>query len=192
MKGGQIAHLDHNSHNNVLDNLAFLCFDHHDEYDSVTSQRKGLTAGEVKEFRRELEAQLSSAFSQSVHFGEIITPPNDPYAGKYTIVDGHVDSAEILLTPIPDTYDGKARYAVSGLALWGTQREYGPNLGLMDFVGIMEQDGELRWVRALGEDDVVSILTMDRSGNMRVVEQNWIGAYGMNVTFEGEYAKLVR
>jgi len=46
LKGGQIAHLDHDSTNSAEDNLAYLCLDHHDEYDSSTSQRKGLTVGE--------------------------------------------------------------------------------------------------------------------------------------------------
>lgn len=50
-KKGQIAHLDHNSENNTIDNLAWLCLDHHDEYDSRTSQSKGLTIGEVKRYR---------------------------------------------------------------------------------------------------------------------------------------------
>src|SRR5690242_12780648 len=42
-KKGQIAHLDHDPSNNAPDNLAFLCFDHHDQYDTPPSQAKGLT-----------------------------------------------------------------------------------------------------------------------------------------------------
>lgn len=53
-KKGQIAHLDRNPANNELDNLAWLCFDHHDQYDSRTSQSKGLTIGEVKRYRGQL------------------------------------------------------------------------------------------------------------------------------------------
>lgn len=53
-KRGQIAHLDRNRTNNVEDNLAFLCLDHHDEYDSKTSQSKGLTEQEVKVYRGQL------------------------------------------------------------------------------------------------------------------------------------------
>jgi hypothetical protein len=34
IRQGQIAHLDGNASNNAEDNLAFLCFDHHDQYDS--------------------------------------------------------------------------------------------------------------------------------------------------------------
>lgn len=54
VKKGQIAHLDGNRNNNVLENLAFLCFDHHDEFDSRTSQSKGLTRQEISTYRDEL------------------------------------------------------------------------------------------------------------------------------------------
>ena len=55
-KKGQIAHLDHDASNNAPDNLAFLCFDHHDQYDTAPSQAKGLTIDEVKRYRTELLA----------------------------------------------------------------------------------------------------------------------------------------
>src|SRR6202043_1623254 len=47
-KRGQIAHLDRDPANNAFENLAFLFLDHHDEYDSRTSQSKGLREKEVK------------------------------------------------------------------------------------------------------------------------------------------------
>ena len=56
LKKGQIAHLDQDPSNNNLANLAFLCLDHHDEYDSKTSQSKGLTKGEIVRYRDELYA----------------------------------------------------------------------------------------------------------------------------------------
>src|SRR3989442_4895241 len=55
-KKGQIAHLDQDASNNSPDNLAFLCLDHHDQYDSRPSQTKGLTIEEVKRYRTELLA----------------------------------------------------------------------------------------------------------------------------------------
>jgi len=54
-KRGQIAHLDHDASNNAPDNLVFLCLEHHDEYDSRTSQSKGLTRSEIQRFREELK-----------------------------------------------------------------------------------------------------------------------------------------
>ncbi|MBD1899941.1 GUN4 domain-containing protein [Trichocoleus sp. DQ-A3] len=56
---GQIAHLDHDNTNNKLDNLAFLCLDCHDEYDSKTSQGKGLTLQEVKRYRKLLYQEIT-------------------------------------------------------------------------------------------------------------------------------------
>ena len=54
IKKGQIAHLDQNPANSTFDNLAWLCFEHHDEYDSTTRQSKGLTVAEVKDYRGQL------------------------------------------------------------------------------------------------------------------------------------------
>lgn len=53
-KSGQIAHLDKNRNNNSIDNLAFLCFHHHDKYDSTTSQSKNYTISEVKSYKEQL------------------------------------------------------------------------------------------------------------------------------------------
>jgi hypothetical protein len=58
-KTGQIAHLDHDPSNNAFENLAFLCLEHHDQYDSRTSQSKGLTIEEVKRYRDELFALVA-------------------------------------------------------------------------------------------------------------------------------------
>lgn len=102
LKPGQIAHLDGNRENNRIENLAFLCLKHHDDYDSRTSQRKGLTMQEVKRYRDELTSSISRAFTQRVHFGEITTPPQDPYAGQYVRI-GEGESAEITITPLPDS-----------------------------------------------------------------------------------------
>ena len=54
IKSGQIAHLDKDSSNTAYDNLAFLCLEHHDAYDSRTSQSKNFTKAEVKRYRDEL------------------------------------------------------------------------------------------------------------------------------------------
>jgi hypothetical protein len=51
---GQIAHINRNAEDYRLENLAFLCLDHHDDYDSTTSQSKGYTAQELKHHRNQL------------------------------------------------------------------------------------------------------------------------------------------
>jgi hypothetical protein len=54
---GQIAHLNHDPGDSRFENLVYLCLEHHDEYDSRTSQSKGLLLDEVREYRDRLYAQ---------------------------------------------------------------------------------------------------------------------------------------
>ncbi len=58
VKAGQIAHLDHDPTNNRLENLWFACVPHHDQYDSKTSQTKGLTEHEVRAYREKLYSAM--------------------------------------------------------------------------------------------------------------------------------------
>jgi len=54
---GQIAHLNRNATDSRFDNLVWLCFNHHDEYDGRTSQAKGLTSLEIRTYRDKLYAK---------------------------------------------------------------------------------------------------------------------------------------
>lgn len=66
-KRGQVAHLDRDASNSARDNLVFLCFDHHDQYDSLTSQSKGLTVEELRQYR----AQLDRFIAQSLPLSDV-------------------------------------------------------------------------------------------------------------------------
>lgn len=46
--------MDRDASNNEIENFAFLCLTHHNQYDTRTSQTKGLTEGEVRHFRQKL------------------------------------------------------------------------------------------------------------------------------------------
>ena len=59
-KLGQIAHIDRDRNNNSIENLAFLCNDHHSRYDTAPSQAKGYTAGELKEYQATLHVYLQA------------------------------------------------------------------------------------------------------------------------------------
>lgn len=59
VKQGRIAHLDKKPGNNNESNLAFLCLDHHDQFDAKPSQSKNLTQTEIKRFRQELYEHYS-------------------------------------------------------------------------------------------------------------------------------------
>lgn len=59
-KRGQIAHINKNSSDSKFDNLVFLCIDHHDQYDSKTSQSKNYTQAEVRKYRDQIYAESSA------------------------------------------------------------------------------------------------------------------------------------
>ena len=59
-KPGQIAHLDNDPSNNDKGNLAYLCLEHHDKYDTRTSQSKGLTIEEVRRYCNKLYRYLET------------------------------------------------------------------------------------------------------------------------------------
>lgn len=54
VKMGQIAHLDDDASNNDLDNLAWLCIDHHAQWHTRSNMTKCLTADEVRTHRDRL------------------------------------------------------------------------------------------------------------------------------------------
>jgi hypothetical protein len=190
LKSGQIAHLDRDNANNSEDNLAFLCFTHHDELDSKPSQRKGFTKSEVIAFRAELYEKLGQALKLPVHFGDLTLPAADPYAGVWIRVGGgEVESAEVTLTPVTDGIDGAPRYAVTGFGLWGMHRESGPNIGDFAFVGDLS-GGVIQHYEPHPWDNKTYSMTMRFEGDaLHIEEDELLGRYGMNVHFEGEYRR---
>lgn len=62
VKKGQLAHLDHDNSNPDEQNIVFLCYDHHEEYDGRTSTSKGLTEGEIRRWRDELHKEMEHRF----------------------------------------------------------------------------------------------------------------------------------
>jgi hypothetical protein len=129
IKPGQIAHLDRDAANPSVDNLVFLCLEHHDQFDRRTSQSKGLTSVEVRRFRQELIAAIEHTWRQPITFGSVEVPPTDAVSGRWVHGDD-VDSAEIEAERMPNN-----RVRVRGFALHGKTRDIGPNIGELDFEG---------------------------------------------------------
>lgn len=181
IKKGQIAHLDHNPGNNALDNLVYLCLQHHDEYDSRTSQTKNFTMNEVRAFRKELHEAIDQIWKQPSRFDVDELDPLSKIAGHY-IREGKFESAEIDVR-----YLGNGRLRVQGLALWGTTREYGPNIGELEF------ETELRNGKAVFRDEIDGkVYTAEirfHENGLTVSEGYAIGYFGMNVSFAGDYVK---
>lgn len=67
VRKGQIAHLNGKSNESQLDNLVWLCLEHHDDFDGRRSQSKGFTVDEVREYRELLyrRHQRSDELNQS-------------------------------------------------------------------------------------------------------------------------------
>lgn len=182
IKQGQIAHLDKNSANDARDNLAFLCFDHHDNYDSSTRQSKNLTRLEVKEFRAELHQAVKSLFKIETSFQKGGADKN-MIVGNY-IRNGNYDSAEV---DVQKTKDGL--YHVSGEALWGIQREYGPNIGSLDFISELGVDNTLKYVYEKPEGEPYRATLFFSAEGLTIVEENLGYVFGMNVYFAGDYIR---
>ena len=182
IRQGQIAHLDGDSANSAEDNLAFLCFDHHDQYDSTTRQSKNFTPLEVKHFREELHAAIQLAFEAQGQFGEAVGVV-DFVPGHY-IRAGEYESAELRFQRLTD-----GRYHVVGTALWGAHREYGPNIGDLDFIGELHGNTiEYRWSYPGGKMGYHASFRFTDRG-LIVTEENCFGIFGMNVNFSGHYDK---
>jgi hypothetical protein len=67
VKKGQLAHLDGDNENVAVDNLVFLCLEHHDEYDSIPRLSKGLREQEVTKWRNELYKEMEYRFRTVRH-----------------------------------------------------------------------------------------------------------------------------
>lgn len=177
LKKGQIAHLNRDRANSELDNLAFLCLEHHDEYDSSTSQAKGLTINEIRHFRIELHEAIARAWKLPVRFGEVEIASADPVEGRF-VRRGEYDFAELQVRRV-----GATSIQVSGLALWGTHRE-APSNGVVEFEVALQGNVATYVDERMADGQYRLQLTFMREA-LVVHEQYVIAYHGHNVTFEG-------
>jgi hypothetical protein len=116
VKKGQLAHLDGDNENFAEDNLAFLCLEHHDEYDSTPGLSKGLREQEVRRWRDELHKRTAAQLAGnaagdlvkrfSCHAHSIIEAlshvgDRSPFLGIQGELAGLARAAEGLGIPIP-------------------------------------------------------------------------------------------
>ena len=179
IKQGQIAHLDKNRENNIIENLAFLCLAHHDQFDSRTSQSKGFTKSEVIRFKEELEDFINTNWNIKIIDHDFIKV--DIFSGSYYRGD-EFDSAELNVT-----YLGDNLIHVRGNSLWGKTREYGPNIGLLDFVTEI-QINKAQFSDNL-HDDLYDLVLIFMGNKLIAKESSFTGYFGMNVSFNGTYSK---
>ena len=107
VKQGQIAHLDQDNANFDLDNLAFICLPHHDQYDSKTSQSKGFLEGEVKYYRKELYDKIAEGLPADPGSKPPSTDPADRANLHVISADFELDigKLESMITLPPDVFE---------------------------------------------------------------------------------------
>ncbi len=180
VKQGQIAHLNQKPDNNTLENLCFLCLDHHDQYDSKTSQSKKLTLDEVTSFKKELEEHIREIWNRPVaNISEITV---DIFTGHYE------RNLKFANAEFDISFLGGKLIQVKGFALWGEEGEFGPNFGELDFVTEVSGN-KARFTDTLSNDEYA--IDFEFLGNRLITKEKLlIGYFGHNVYFDGEYRRL--
>jgi hypothetical protein len=107
---GQIAHLNGDASKSEFEDLVWLCLEHHDDFDSTTSQSKGLTPGEVRMYRDRLYGELRTPRPCTE-----LTPAAPPPARRLpsdlqAAMDGAKGEVERLLAPWEFHANPEARY----------------------------------------------------------------------------------
>lgn len=179
LKQGQIAHIDRIKSNSSLDNLAFLCLEHHDDYDTKRSQSKNYTPIELSKYKEELEKYIFDEWNKPLLNSDFKV---DVFSGKYS------HSRKNATADLNIKYVGANILKVQGMSFHGTENEYGPNMGEVDCIAIIEDNkATFREKYHDGEEYLLEITFL---GSKIVVEDNYImGYYGNGVCFTGEYYK---
>ena len=126
LKKGQIAHVNQNAEDTRLENLCFLCQDHHDEYDSTTSQTKGLTANELRRYRQKLyDIVATGTLPESAPKA---VPP--ALAGASARLEACV-AVEREAGALVERLCSHARFENEKEALWATVKLIEDNIGLL-------------------------------------------------------------
>lgn len=130
VRRGQIAHLNRDPSDYRFENLVWLCLEHHDEFDSKTSQSKGLTQAEVETYRDRLYARHPEAAQKAIHDSKAVLPelPPFPPLPEYDVVRKKFPTKfEFLFSPWryplwpvanqPELFAYKARNGSDGVCL---------------------------------------------------------------------------
>ncbi|NNU80908.1 HNH endonuclease [Halovulum dunhuangense] len=183
VKKGQIAHINKDRNDNRIENLVFLCFDHHDQYDSVTSQSKNFTKIEMKRYRDELliacrQGLVTSRFEAGGNLPAIRT---GLFARRSSLDGGSV----ISITKTRKNWDGRSVFQVIGEAYTGISRIGGPNMGFIGFETTENSSSLIEFY-----DGNYSLLIGATGKGILVEEEGEFGYHGVGVHFFGEYERV--
>lgn len=94
VRRGQIAHLNRDPNDHSVNNLVWLCLDHHAEYDSRSSQSKGWKTNEVCHWRDEMYARIEERVGDTVtRPSSFKTGPEAAASEAPTEVDSQTDKS---------------------------------------------------------------------------------------------------
>jgi hypothetical protein len=77
---------------------------------------------------------------------------------------------------------------VKGIALWGTNRETGPNIGELDFKAPIK-NGRVEYFENKGKKQYYKLELIFTEKGLIAKEEGSSDNFGLNVTFAGEYSK---
>ena len=171
VKRGQIAHLNGNASDARLDNLVWLCLEHHDLYDSRTSQSKGLTTSEVRHYRQTLYKSVALETGPTAQNADLIhayltfidpdVSPSDRYAD---ILSHHLGSIHDSVDRLRRDGDWKTlleiRSRLREYFEYSGRYEDGYNFGLAfaDALTALDLHHERRWCQV---KDIGYMLILD-------------------------------
>ncbi|MCP5061383.1 MAG: hypothetical protein GY936_02845 [Ignavibacteriae bacterium] len=144
------------------------------------SQSKSLTVNEIKNFKCELENYIIDNWNKTIIDSEPLKV--DIFTGTYSRWNEY-ESSDLEVT-----YLGGNKIHVKGNALYGKTKEFGPNIGQIDFITEIKIN-KATFIDKLFNEEYK--LELEFLGDKLIADEKYvIGYFGMNVSFEGEYYKL--
>jgi uncharacterized protein len=110
------------------------------------------------------------------------TQQPDTLSGRYER-ETENESAYLIIELLPNN-----RVHVTGTSFFGTKREYGPNIGELDFEADVK-DGQVAFSDHRSVDRVYTLELKFNKNHLTAKEEGLSDMFGMGVSFQGEYVK---
>jgi hypothetical protein len=199
IKRGQIAHVDRDRANNDEKNLAFLCFDHHDEYDSTTRQSKGFTQFEVVTYRQRLYEAVAVQEPSELRSVKIIASNLEAEEAVLGVMERYFEigdvSPDVLSTEIYSRLRQIIRYIEALLSFYEQLEQMDDNIGEEEEERLAIQEKE-RLRRAFGlpeamwepgaEEELDEVWLEDRE----ILIQTWVNGHADYSTCTNLFVEL--
>ncbi len=178
VRKGQIAHLNQDRSDSQFENLVFLCLEHHDEFDSQTSQSKGLIPQEIRVHRDRMYQELGARLVQ-----------NNQKAAPQPIED-RISQLPVPLRRVLRRAQGRFNYLLTPwrLMAWRDVRSF-----LFAYKSSNRMDGICRIERIFLGDGRVVIICIQIPGNPGMSITNTVETIAFQVChqFNIEPSKLI-